>query len=185
MHAYTYLLYMYICVHYMYMCVLYICVCIYVFQTDLRWTRPEHLEAGFLFSGQRMNSGHGSKPAESQPPNHLGPVVIDNAWPVTRAWPVQLCRKSISMKKWKVVKQVKYFLGAKEYVWIGTHGWAQRELCPCGSLNHLYGAFLLPFFWPVILLCLVLNPYLVYLRVLPCVSGHHLAKVDSIEEAYG
>ena len=79
MHAYIYLLYMYICVHYMYMCVLYICVCIYVFQTDLRWTRPEHLEAAFLFSSQMMNSGHGSKPAESQPLNHLGPVVIDNA----------------------------------------------------------------------------------------------------------
>ena len=23
------------------------------------------------------------------------------------------------------------------------HGWAQGELCPRGSLNHLYGAFLL------------------------------------------
>ena len=61
------------------MCVLYICVCIYVFQTDLRWTRPEHLGAVFLFSSQRMNSGHGSKPDEYQPLNHLGPVVIDNA----------------------------------------------------------------------------------------------------------
>ena len=60
-----------------------------------------------------------------------------------------------------------------------------RELCPCGSLNHLNGAFLLPFFWLIILLCLVLDLYFVYLRVLPCVCVHILAKLDSSEEVYG
>ena len=37
----------------------------------------------------------------------------------------------------------------------------------------------------MILLCLVLSPYLVYLRVLACVRAHLLAKMDSSEEAYG
>ena len=60
-----------------------------------------------------------------------------------------------------------------------------RESCPHGSLNHVYGAVLLSFLWPIILLCLVLSPYLVYLRALPCVRGHLLAEMDSSEEAYG
>ena len=45
-----------------------------------------------------------------------------------------------------------------------------RESCPPGSLNHLCGAFLPSFLWPIILLYLGLSPYLVYLRVLPCVE---------------
>ena len=35
------------------------------------------------------------------------------------------------------------------------------------------------------LLCLTLSPSLVYLRVLPCVPTHLLAKTDSSEEAHG
>ena len=54
-----------------------------------------------------------------------------------------------------------------------------------GSLNYFYGAFLLGFLWPVILLCLVLSLYWVYLWVLPCVCAHLLAKMDSREETYG
>ena len=37
----------------------------------------------------------------------------------------------------------------------------------------------------VILLCLVLSPYLVYLRIFLCVRTHLLVKMDSTEEAYG
>ena len=36
-----------------------------------------------------------------------------------------------------------------------------------GSLNYFYEVFLLGFLWPIILVCLVLSPYLVYLRILP------------------
>ena len=60
----------------------------------------------------------------------------------------------------------------------------ERESCPRGSLNRLYGAFLPGFRWPVILLCPVLSLYLVHLRVLACVRAHLLAKVDSSEETY-
>ena len=73
----------------------------------------------------------------------------------------------------------------KEYVWIDTQVGSERESCPRGSLNHLYGAFLPGFLWPIILLCLVLSLYLVYLRVLPCMRAYLLAKMDSSEEAYG
>ena len=38
------------------------------------------------------------------------------------------------------------------------------ELYPGGSLNYFYGA-LLGFLWPVILICLVHNPYLVSFRI--------------------
>ena len=40
------------------------------------------------------------------------------------------------------------------------------------SLNDFYGTFLPGFLWPIILIYLVLNPYLVYLRILPYVHMH-------------
>ena len=43
------------------------------------------------------------------------------------------------------------------------------ELHLHSSLNHLYGAFLPGFLWPIILICLVHTPCLVYLRIFPCV----------------
>ena len=70
-------------------------------------------------------------------------------------------------------------------MWIDTRADSEKESHPRGSLNHLYGAFLLGFLWPIILLCLVLSSYLVYLRVLPCMRVHLLAKMDSSKEAYG
>ena len=65
--------------------------------------------------------------------------------------------------------------------WVGS----ERQLHPHSGLYHFHGAFLLGFLWPVIFLCLVLSPYLVYLRILPCVHVYLLAKMDSSEEAYG
>lgn len=53
--------------------------------------------------------------------------------------------------------------------WVGS----ERQLHPHGGLNHFHGAFLLGFLWPVILLCLVPSPYLVYLQDPPmcaCIS---------------
>ena len=60
-----------------------------------------------------------------------------------------------------------------------------RESCPHGSLNLLYGVFLLDPLWPIILLSLVLSPYVVYLKVLPCAHLHLSARMDSSKEAYG
>ena len=68
---------------------------------------------------------------------------------------------------------------------IDTQVGAERELCPRGGLNHFYGALLLGFPWPVTLTCLVLSPYMVHVRILPCVCAHFSAKMDSSEEAYG
>ena len=51
-------------------------------------------------------------------------------------------------------------------MWIDS--WAHSEAHPYGSWNHFYGAFAPTFLWPVILICLVLSMYLVYLGTLPC-----------------
>ena len=60
-----------------------------------------------------------------------------------------------------------------------------RRRVPHGSLNYLYGAFLLGFLWPIILICLVHSAPLAYIGVLPCVCMHLLAKMDFTEKAYG
>ena len=144
----------------------------------------------------------------------------------------------------------------KEYrTYVDTQGNSQGESCPCGGLNHFYGASLLGFLWgvpsgsdgkvsacnaggtgsilgwkdplekemvihsstltwkipwteepgglqsmgslsvghatslhfhwPIILLCRVLSPYLVYLRNLPRVREPLSAEMDSGEVAYG
>ena len=59
------------------------------------------------------------------------------------------------------------------------------ELQSRGSLNYFYGAFLPGFLWPIILICLVLSLYLVYLRILPCRHTHLLAKMNSTKNVYG
>ena len=66
---------------------------------------------------------------------------------------------------------VKCLLGGKrvQCMWIDTRADSERELLHHGHLNHLHGAFLPGSLWPIILICLVLSLYLVYLRILPCV----------------
>ena len=61
---------------------------------------------------------------------------------------------------------------------------SERESCPCGSLNHLYGAFLLGFLWSIILLCLVVVRIWFISGSSP-VCVRLLAKMDSSEEVYG
>ena len=104
------------------------------------------------------------------------PVVSDTA--LTH----QLCRRDFPQRL-KVLKQVKCLLEWKEYsyLWTGT----EAESCPCGGLNHFYGAFLPGFLWPIILICLVHSPYLVYLRILPGMHTHLLVKVDPTKKASG
>ena len=109
-------------------------------------------------------------------------------WSVTKALALRLCRKEFPQRQ-KVVKQVRYLLGGKEYNKYGeTHGQTQRGvpiLCTHGSLDCLHGAFLPVFLWPIILVCLVYSPYLVYLRILPCMCMDLLAKMDPTKKASG
>ena len=74
------------------------------------------------------------------------------------------------------------------YVWIDTQadpgGETVAESRPCGSLDYFSGTFLPGFLWPIMLICLLHSPYLVYLRILPCVSTHLLARMDLTEKAY-
>ena len=64
------------------------------------------------------------------------------------------------------------------------HGQALRASRALVVGSHSCGAFLPGCLWPVILLCLVLSPYLVYLRILSCVCTHLSAKMDSSKETY-
>lgn len=54
------------------------------------------------------------------------------------------------------------------YVCIDTQV-GSETVTPAGSLNHIYGALLQGFFWSIILICVVLSPFVVYLMILPCV----------------
>ena len=53
---------------------------------------------------------------------------------------------------------------------------SERSSHPHRSVNHSYGVLLPGLLWPVILLCLGrwiwINPYLVYLKVLPCMGTY-------------
>ena len=106
-------------------------------------------------------------------------------WPVTSPWPVSCVEMNFHIET-ESSETSKVFIRRKrvQYMWIDTQVGSERESLPRGSLYHFYGAFLLGFLRPIILLCLVLSLYLVYLRVLPCVRAHLLAKLDSGEEAY-
>ena len=98
---------------------------------------------------------------------------------MTRALALQLCRKEFP-QRWKVVKSV-FIRRKKSTVCVDRHRKRLRGRVPetryPGSLNHLHGAFLLVFLWPIILVCLVHGLYLVYLRTLPHAHMHLLAKV--------
>ena len=60
----------------------------------------------------------------------------------------------------------------------------ERELLSCALTTPTWGISS-GFPLPIILICLVLSPCLVYLRILPCVHVHLLAKMGSTEGAYG
>ena len=71
-------------------------------------------------------------------------------------------------------------------MWIETRAKSGRvtEAQPRGSLNYFYGPFLLDFLWPIMLVCLVPSPCLIYLRILPCVH-ESLRQHGFSVEAYG
>ena len=102
---------------------------------------------------------------------------------------LRLCRKEFPQRQ-RVVKQLNYLRGKKNSVCVDRHTGRPRgrhrvaESCLCGSLDYFYGTFLPGFLWPIMLICLLHSPYLVYLRILPCVSTHLLAKMDLTEKAY-
>ena len=108
---------------------------------------------------------------------------------MTRVLVLGLCRKEFPQRQ-KVVKQVKYLLKGKTST-ARVHGrmggFRERvaELCSHGSWHYFYGAFLPVFLWPIILICLVHDPYLVSLRIPPCVRMRLLAKMDFTKKASG
>ena len=113
-------------------------------------------------------------------------ILATRQWSVTRTLVLQFCRKDFP-QIWKVVKQI--FIPNKSTVHVEKHMGGLRgivpELLPRGSLNHLCGALPPDFLWPIIFICLVHSPCLVYLRILPSVRTHLLAKMDPTEKASG
>ena len=92
-----------------------------------------------------------------------------------------LCKKD-SPQRWKGVKQIKCLLGGKEYY---AYGYTVPQTQSCSLVNHFYGTFLPGFLWSVILICLVLSPYLVYLCILSRVYMHLLAEISFAKEDFG
>lgn len=113
------------------------------------------------------------------------PILATKPMVSDKALALQLCRQRI-LTKTESRETSKVFIGREEYSTVC--GQTQRETVtkshPCGRLNHLHGAFLLGFFLSGLLICLIQSPYLVYLRILPCVCKHLLEKMDSTKEAY-
>ena len=145
------------------------------------------MEAVVLISGG-LKQAFGSRPdteVKLQQWEHqilaTRPLVSDNALAL------QLCREESPQRR-EVVKQAKYTLGGKEESSMcgQTQGQAQRKSrTVMGVYITCMGHFFLVFLWPDILICLVRSPYVVHLRILPCVHTHLLAKTDSPEEVYG
>ena len=99
---------------------------------------------------QRLRLGHGSES-----------WILDTRPEVRdKALALWLGRNELPQRQ-EVVKQ--RFIRRKKYtVYVDRHrgGFRERESGPSGSLNHFYETFLpLADLWPVILICLVQNPY--------------------------
>lgn len=130
-------------------------------KSDPRWPQPASLEVGLGF------------PVRDRiwitPWKHqilaTRPVVSD------KTMALQFCRKGFP-QRWEVVIQLKCLLEEKGSLWIDTWVGSERESHLHGSLNHLYEAFIPGCLSPAILLCLVLSPYLAYLRIPTCVRAH-------------
>ena len=98
-----------------------------------------------------------------------------------KALALQLCREFPQSQSSETIEV--FIRRRKSKVLADRHMGRLRESCSHGGLNHLCGAFLSGFLWPIILICLVLSPYLANLRSLSCVCVHFSAKMDSREEA--
>ena len=129
---------------------------IFTNSNDLEWPRPAMAQRGAWVPNQKLKPGRNGKSTRSQP--------LDQ-WSVTRALTLQLCRKEFPQRQ-KTVKQVKYLLRGKDYNMCGYRHSGRLRRRIFASLNHLRGAFLPGFPWPIILICLVHSLYLLYLRTL-------------------
>ena len=113
---------------------------------------------------------------------------------MTRALALWFCKKELPQRR-KVVKQVKFvcvcvfFKRVKNTAYVDRHTSRLRQRIPelrlSGSLNQLYGAFLLVFLWSVILICLAHSPYSVYLRILPCLCIHLIDRLILLQRCVG
>ena len=85
------------------------------------------------------------------------------------------------------MKQVKYlWRGKKSTVCVDRHMGRHREKDSCTIAIWIHLWCVSPgFLWPIVLIYFVHSPYLVYLRIFPCVHMHLLAKMDFTKKVYG
>ena len=102
---------------------------------------------------------------------------------MTRPWPIGFVQMN-SHKETESSETSEMFIRWKKGSYELTHTGGLREFRSRCGLKDLFQTFLPGFLWPIILLCLVLSLYLVYLRSSP-VCAYLLAKMESSKEAYG
>ena len=90
------------------------------------------------------------------------------------SWPFSFAEKNFTKRESNKTSRVFIQRENVQYMWLDTQADSGRERVteshPHGSLNCFYWASLLGFLQPIILICLVHSPYLIYLRVLPHIS---------------
>ena len=114
-------------------------------RTEKEWSLPAVTWSRDLVPGQKFLVG--SRQWESR-------IIVSRQW--QGPGPFDFAEKEFPQRQ-KVVKQAKYLFGGKEYSICRYTMGILRELHPFGSLNHLHGAFLPSFLWPIMLPCLVLS----------------------------
>ena len=119
----------------------------------------QQLKAGFWFPARDWD------PAAALRALNPGHETTWDQWPVTRPWTVSCVERHFHIEMESSEASVVFI--RRKTVPVARHTGGPRESCPCGSLNHFYAAFLPGFLQPIILLCPVLSPYLIFLRVPP------------------
>ena len=142
---------------------------------DLWSPRPAAAWSRISVPGQRLKSGRGSESAESSP--------LDQ-WPATRPWAVS-CVEMNFHRETESSEASKVFTRRKRVCVGRRKGGLSERARPLVVVWIIYvGRFFrvsfgqsscFAWFWV----------RLVYLRVLPCVHTHLLAKMDSGKDAYG
>ena len=144
-------------------------------RVDAGWPRPEAAWSRASISGQRLRLGNSWKSAESQS------LVHQSQRPAGRPWPISCVETNFHVETASSETNKLFIWRNNGIVCVDRLKSRLRgRVAPSWQLDHISSGFLLTSH----LALLVLSPYLVYLKVLPCVLTHLIAKMDSSKEAW-